>query len=287
MTRRFLYALLSLVLVVGCEFDNVDVEDSYIELGGETLGDVDLSPYWDWADAWPGAVGSTLERISDGEAVIEGGYEKFMYDYDGDVYALQSTGYYAAPTETIQVEVPVGTNTDNLYCQIGIGHALYEGQSRIRYDDVTLKTKLTVGTNRIMSYFGGHVYIYYNHDEGSIPAEDITLKFHNVIVSPDYVDGVTDERDWLATITPGTDDDGNEIEVLPYAEFRSETVIVTLETQYLQSESTQPGEHMAALNAYASAMLEYAGYMDTLSQQPVRLYMDIQLPDSSTSANFD
>ncbi len=277
--KRILYAFLSLVLVVGCEMNLVDeVETTDQVLGGDQSGDIFLSPYWDWADAWPGPISMDLARVDGVEVTVKGGYSKFSFDES--VFPLQSTGVYAAMAETIQIELPADAPS-NMYCQIGMGHALAEGQHNVyRYSDVVTTFELIPGeVNRCLSYFGGFVYIYYNHDEGDIPATDYTLTINNVVESNDFIYGETDERNWINTMF------GDDIsDVLPWVELRSDKVILTVYIDDILSTDAGPSSILEQWETLIDAQVAFAGLTND-NEMPVRIMSDVQVPDATQTAS--
>ncbi len=285
MIKRILYAFLSLVLVVGCEMNLVqEVETTDQVLGGDQSGDIFLSPYWDWADAWPGPISSEIARVDGHVATIKGGYSAFAFDESA--FPLQSTGAYAGPAETIQIELPLDAPL-NMYCQIGMGHALYDEQYTMRYEDVVTTYKLTPGeVNRVMSYFGGFVYIYYDHESGSIPTADCDVTLSNVVLSHDFIYGETDEREWLTTMIASTEED----DIFPWFELRSDRVIITAHKDDVQNITVGPTSILDSWTKLVDAQAAFGGF-DGANELPVRIHTDVQVPDSlqlptSTAANF-
>ncbi len=306
MKKRVLFSILSLVLVIGCTtYGELEVETSDQVLGGDGYDGVVDNPYWDWVDAYPGLVATSLPRVNDVEVTVKGGYSKF--DFDESIFPLQSTGCYAGPSEIIYIDVPANAPA-NMYVQIGIGHTLFDSQYRYRYTDVTVTQLLEPGlVMSLMNYFGGFVYVYYNHDEGDIPATDYTLTISNTIQAENHIYGETNDGEWRTSImsasSSDSDDDEEESEEsdeseeltdvtvsLPWLELISDRIIITTTLESIQAMDVYPTQLMYTWNSIIETRADFFGSSsatDGSNQMPLRLYTDLNVPwEAQTTASY-
>lgn len=284
--KKYLILLLGAAVAISalsCSKDLTE-ESPLIELGGSEAGGSEGNPYWDWADKFPGIVSPNIERVYDRPVTVKGGYDPIAYAPESAV--LQSTGFYVASGDVVEIEVPAGTA--DLHYQIGAGHKLLSGQLRRRYEDVVTRGALHPGTNSVSSYFGG--YLYFCYPAGKVPAGDITVTVGGVIPSRDYVQGETDLREWIntmveqAALLAAPSEDPDSMAFLRWTELISDKVILTAGVSEM-SAMTDPEGVLDYYGKIADAYYRFAGY-DPTNQPPMRVYSDIQLPDAAQTTLF-
>ena len=178
--KNIIFVVLVAQLLGACSTDELR-EDAFIDkdLGENAIdGSIASNPYWGWVLSYPGFVKGNAERITKSLAL-----EITPKD------AWVSTGLYIAPGDT--VEINVTGNSQDIACRIG-GFDYVTTDSEIRYNDMNVKVSLENEKNRVMSYFGGHLYII---NEGT-ESKQLTLEVKGAVASPDYQKGVTDPQEW-------------------------------------------------------------------------------------------
>lgn len=245
-----------LLALVACSTDNV-LEEPVIDSPDGPLpeGSITANPYWSWVVQYPGFV-SASEPMVNGEVKVK-----------GVTGIWQSSGYYAVPGDTVKVTVPAGIN--NLKCRIGGFSDVLTASALVRYADMDIHFDLSAGENKVMSYFGGHLYFYYDES-----AQATTVKVQDVAVSPDFVLGETDAQTWKNQIATS---------YVPWGELRSKHVILTLPvTQLRKIEDPE-----AFLKFYDEMIeLDFDHFFGVSQAHALRLRTDVQLTASSFSSNF-
>ncbi len=290
MKTKYLYSFIfSTLLFAGCEksFDE-NVNQGFIEQGGDTVADVVENEFWAWSDKYPGIINSELERAMDVEVVVKGGYAPVSQAPNEPI--LHSTGLYVGNNERVKINVPEGV--EGLNYQIGISQKLHEDQVWVRYSDIVTRGKLHSGENAISSWFGGFLYVYY--DVASMPAQDITLTIDNAVPTYDFVDGETKTSEWVATIrdinTANTtadeeiDEETKAKRRIDWLELRSDKVIITGGiAEVIKTNLTDPS---TLLKSYETAVDQYRAFagLDGENQAPFRIYSDIQIEDAGQTS---
>ncbi|MDE6452051.1 MAG: M60 family metallopeptidase [Odoribacter sp.] len=247
---------LLLFAVAACSTDNALEEPVIGPLDGSLPeGAVIANPYWSWVALYPGFV-SASEPMVEGEVSVE------------DVVGVwQSSGYYVVPGDTVCVTLPAGVG--NLKCRIGGFSDVLTATTLSRYADMDIRFDLHAGENKIMSYFGGHLYFYYED-----AAQKTSVKVSNVAVSPDFVLGETDAETWKNRVAAS---------LVPWGELRSEHVILTLALEQLKKIS----DPEAFLRFYDEMIeLDFNQFFGVAQSRALRLRTDVQLTAGSFSADF-
>lgn len=253
-----------LLTAVACSTDNA-IEDPFIDNSDKPGldGSVATNPYWGWVNEFPGFIPADLPRVST-EVPITGQSVATTPPTAFAPKSWQSSGYYAAPGEEVTITVPAGVS--GLKYRIGGFTDILPDNSASfkRYADMDKEGELEVGENKVMSYFGGHLYFFYE-TSGSAT----TLQLAGVVKSPDYIQGETDAAAWKQEIATT---------IMPWAELRSSKVILTLPTGILK----EVGDPDALLNFYNDMItMDFDGFYSTTTTQPWRLRTDVQTSTGS------
>ncbi|MCA5005909.1 M60 family metallopeptidase [Sphingobacterium bovistauri] len=171
----------------------------------------------DRARIFPGLVGSNVRRAQDTTVTLNLNFrsitaEDLMVNYAP--MPVYSTGVYAPAGENIKIEVPAGA--EGITVQIGSqSNDLSEESIMYRDANVVTSKSLVVGTNYIRNPYGGLIWI-----KPSIAiANPVNFKFSNVVRSSDYVQGKSNQVEWLKDV------ENNDV---PWLEIRSERVVFTV-----------------------------------------------------------
>lgn len=246
-----------LLTAAACSTDNA-IEDPFIDSSDKPAqdGSVANNPYWAWVIEYPGFIPADLARVNT-EITLAGQTPLQAPGTAASPKGWQSTGYYAAPGENIVVTVPAGVN--GLKFRIGgFNDILEEVAKPKRYTNMNIEGDLLPGENTLMSYFGGHLYFFYE-TSGSTA----TLQVAGVVKSPDYIKGETDATAWKQEIATT---------IMPWAELRSSKVILTLPVGILKMIN----DPEALLTFYDEMITnDYDGFYGTTSTQPWRLRTDV------------
>ena len=249
-----------LLTAVACSTDNA-IEDPFIDTSNKPVpdGSIANNPYWGWVTEFPGFIPADLARVNTEITLAGQTAETTNPETAFTPKGWQSTGYYAAPGEEVTVTVPTGVN--GLKYRIGGFTDILpdNATSYARYTDMDKEGELLPGENTIMSYFGGHLYFFYETSGNAT-----TLQVAGVVKSPDYIKGETDAVAWKKEI---------DTTIMPWAELRSSKVVLTLPTNILKTVS----DPEALLNFYDDMItLDYDGFYSTTSPQAWRLRTDVQ-----------
>ncbi|MEF3306330.1 M60 family metallopeptidase [Paenibacillus sp. GYB003] len=191
------------------------------------------SPY---ADLFPGRVADGADILRNVPVRVDFGYDDL--GYLRTLYApgtWQSTGLYAPPGQTIEFDVPDGT--DDLDVQIG-SHTdtLFHLSKWDRAPLIALRTKLAPGTNRLGSPYGGLVYFIPTRPK---PGTVATITVSGAVQAPYYVAGQTSDEAWNRTLRGAP---------APVAELRGARIILTLPSDCVR-ELENPRRLMADWDA--------------------------------------
>lgn len=175
-----------------------------------------------FADVFPGNVPSDTSVIQDKQIEIDFEYNDYSYiRMNIPPGNWLSTGLYAPAGETVTIEVPEGV--ENLDIQVGAHTDNLMGKdSWQRVPIVTYRQALEVGTNEIMSPYGGLVYF--------IPTESIAdtkeiITISGVVNAPYFNINETTNEEWNETI--------KHYEA-PWAELQGRQIILTLPTEVVK-----------------------------------------------------
>lgn len=248
--------------MMACSTDN-DLESPLFGTPGDVIdGTVSSNPYWSWVAEFPGFVNVDEPRV-DMTLNVKGTTSA------GDS-CWRSTGVYVVPGDTAILTI-AGAVHEVYYRIGGFTDVLDESLTNLkRFRNMDFSGKLESGENKLMSYFGGHLYIYFK-----APHNDLNIQVKGVVKSPDFVMNETDVNEWR-----------NELEKtsVPYGELRSTHVILTLPVSDLKKIS----DPAALLSFYDDFIAEDCDglYGKRLTGEPVRLRTDIQLTASEIDNRF-
>lgn len=224
------------------------------------------------ARVFPGLVCSTEPRVTESVTL------NLNYNYVGENLRISvppqpmfSTGYYAGPGELIIIEVPA--NMYELSVQIGgWSDNLSSIDNAPRDPLLFLRSQLSPGKNYLRNLYGGHIYI----KAGRPVLQPVTLKFTNVLKSPDFILGKTTVAQWQQAIRTSC---------VPWLELRSENIIFCVPRDYcLQWPIDNPQEVIGAWNdIILKDYYEWEGLapdpVDTIDRAPLlpwRIVLDIK-----------
>lgn len=252
-----------LLTAVACSTDNA-IEDPFIDSSDKPAqdGSVASNPYWGWVSEFPGFIPADLARVN-AEVTLAAQSQMTAPETAFEPKSWQSSGYYAAPGETVTITVPAGVS--GLKYRIGgFTDILDESATLKRYADMNKEGELVAGENTVMSYFGGHLYFFYETSGNAT-----TLQVAGVVKSPDYIQGETDAAAWKQEIAST---------IMPWAELRSSKVVLTLPVSILKEVS----DPEALLNFYNDMIsMDFDGFYSVTSTQPWRLRTDVQTSTGS------
>jgi hypothetical protein len=186
------------------------------------------------ADVFPGLVAASLPRLERVPLTIDAsrpghGYNNQYHSAIG--YSWESTGLYAAPGETIKVEVSSTAATPGLVLYIG-SHTdiLDKGQDLLRAPRVALTQELKPGLNLVSSPFGGLIYI----EPRQFGAITTNLLISGAVKAPYFRLGRDTDAAWQSQI---------QQPLAPWGELESKRMILTVPTAELKQLS-QPNQVM-------------------------------------------
>ncbi len=171
-----------------------------------------------------------------------------------------STGYYAAPGETITVEAPgvfAGVNV-----QIGChSDQLWHLDQWKRHPEITVRAPLAPPVTRLSSPFGGLVYITVDRAHQT---PDLKLRIANVIRSARYVHGQTTLAQWKEQLKHPA----------PWAEIGSEKLIFSVPL----ADAKKVEDPVALMNLWDRSM-DLISELDgrPLLKRPERIVCDRQI----------
>lgn len=253
-----------LLTAVACSTDNA-IEDPFIDESGKPAqdGSVANNPYWGWVTEFPGFIPADLARENTeitltAQSPLQAPATAF------EPKSWQSAGYYAAPGEYVTITVPAGVS--GLKYRIGgFTDIIPETATSFkRYANMDIEGDLMPGENKVMSYFGGQLYFFYETSGNAT-----TLQLAGVVKSPDFIMGETDAAAWKQEIATT---------IMPWAELRSPKVILTLPVSILKEVS----DPEALLNFYDDMIsMDFDGFYSVTTTQPWRLRTDVQTSTGS------
>jgi hypothetical protein len=243
---------------------------------------VDKSKY-EKARAFPGLVGEKVHRVIDTLIPVNLDYidlKKSIYKVGDLPSHFISVGLYAPAGENVKIDVPTGIH--GLRIRIG-PHLNTIGQSEKKRDEkITTEKELFPGTNYIRNPYGGLIWLY-----PTISNKDIAnLKFSNVVKTSDFIQGVTNQQDWLKDL---------ETNDVPWLELRAKRIIFSVPRELVLRYKSELNVE-AALKTW-NEMIEKDVYgtlglnaitplSDTVNRYPIfpeRFVLDIQLPNTNYS----
>lgn len=258
--------VLGMFVMMSCSDDPLQESDGFIgEYPNPNPDKLPDNEYWDWVETYPGLVSNSIQRLQGVEVKIKGDYIVNELKLASNPGYLQSTGLYIPPMDTITVVLPAGVG--QMYYQIGIASLdLPETDHLKRYHDVCVDGELEVGENKIVSNFGGPLYIYI---KGDPQASEIILTVSGAVKSSDFVLGETNEVEWRALVA-------DTINPMIWGELIGKRVILTLPLSTLKS-ITFPENLLKFYDKMIEDMDFFGGLSSGDLAMPWRIYSDLQL----------
>ncbi|TMV43349.1 hypothetical protein FE783_35550 [Paenibacillus mesophilus] len=201
------------------------------------------SPY---ADLFPGKVAAGADVIRNRRVQVDFGYDD--HGYLRTLYApgnWQSTGLYAPAGQPITIDVPEGT--DDLDVQIG-SHTdtLFHLSKWDRAPLVALRQKLSPGTNKLSTPYGGLVYFIPTRPK---PGTVATVSVSGAVQAPYFVFGQTNDEEWTRSLRSAP---------APVAELLGTRIILTIPSDCVR-ELENPRQLMADWDAMVGKFDELIG----------------------------
>ncbi len=232
-----------------------------------------------FADVFPGVVPADTPIVDNKEIVVD-------FDYD-DLSHLRmlyppgnwhSTGLYAPAGSVVTIEVPEGT--ENLDVQIGAHTDNLSGKTTWeRVPVVALRKELQPGTNKIVSPYGGLIYLIPTKSKADTEA---TVSISGAVNAPYFVLGETTNEEWNNTIKNYQ---------APWAELQGEHVILTLPTDVIKNVDN-PEELMTKWDQMIGKYNELVGVGPNKPlphrspDRPHRYVFDIQISNGLMHAGY-
>ncbi len=138
---------------------------------------------------------------------------------DTRVPEWRSTGLYAAPGETIEVQIPAAWTGKGLSIQIG-AHTdeLFHLDAWPRCPKIVRRDALVAEQSRFASPFGGSIYVVV--PERTI-ADTVPVRIRNAVEAPRFVLGETDAAQWRDRIRNAP---------APWAELETKKIVITVQS---------------------------------------------------------
>ncbi len=217
------------------------------------------------ADAFPGRVPSDARRVEKTVNFTSGaaGYVCDGVGTSANSSLWFSTGLYAAPGETITVEIPPGLVGKGLQVQIGCHtDTLWHLETWRRSPEIVRRVALAQAKTKAANAFGGLVYLV-----APVKANlgGVRATITGAVEAPLYVHGKTTKEEWAKVRAhPG-----------PWAEFASDKVILTV-----PSEDARRVDDPIALMNFWDRVLDACADLTTVGHQrgrAERLVHDVQI----------
>ena len=287
--KKLLYILSFAALAfVGCSEDLILDEDGNLgDLNPNPGGTPGDNPYWDWADRFPGPISKDLTREEN--VVVDIKSAPTSYSFDSTSNILHSTDLYVPQNEYVTINVPEGVT--NLNYAIGIHvNTLAPEQVKYRYENVSSNGKLNPGENKIMSWFGGILYVYF--DKSDVMPAPVSLTIDKAVALNSFKYREENWEEWrnehlsqmgYDTIVTGSDTSYVAKQGIPWTELKSDKVILTIKVNDLIHVQKQGIEENLDL-----LMSEYEKFIDTYYEvynidasnfPPLRVTSDLQIPN--------
>ena len=195
------------------------------------------------ARLFPGLVGADEPRLQNQSMLMDLNYVDEQYNrlrISVLPQPLFSTGFYAAPGETVIIELPA--DAKGLSCQFGAWtDDLSAKANPKRHPLIYNRQELIAGRkNYVRNLFGGNVYI-----RASFPLQNpVNITFSNVCKAPNFFLGKTNATEWKQAIFNSQ---------VPWFEFGADYVIFTLPTEKMatflrQNPNFDPNANMNGWN---------------------------------------
>jgi len=153
------------------------------------------------AAVFPGAVDNAIART------------KRSIVIDTSIPSWHGTAMYAAPGETVYIQIPENATGAGLSVRIGAHtDTLWELEKWPRFPEISMSKPLTVEDNQVASSFGGLIYI-------EVPYQcrlgRIEVEINHAVPAAHFVRGKTSESEWKAELqnsgAPWAELEGNQV----------------------------------------------------------------------------
>lgn len=271
-----------LIFSASCSEDQIK-ENGLLDQAPEDGGNITATnPFWSWVGNFPGWISPAEKRETLTSVEINGVYEKM--DAKNRIGFQQtpwfSTGFYAAPGETVTIVKPAGV-TGKTKWRIGAWNCILPTTAILkRYNKVYEEGELTGDTTKAMSYFGGNLYIV-PEDPFTKPE---TFQIGGAVKSPDFISGKTDIAAWKEALKNTN---------VPFAELIGKRCIWTMPVSSL-IKIDNPQE---LLDFYDDAIVQdfnaLHGFSDNATDKlgqsptfPARVVQDLQLCTGTSHTGY-
>jgi len=205
------------------------------------------------AAEFPGAVPDDAPRISQ------------TLEVDPRVPAWHSTGLYAAPGETIAVQIPQETADKGLRVRIGC-HKDRLRDPRRRESAITISEPLDAPLTEACNPFGGPIYIEVPRVLDPTPGAPVRVRIAGAVAAPYYVLGRTSLEDWRRDI---------RLRPAPWAELEGRRIILSVPSEVIR-KLDDPKALMEFWDAALDAQATLAA-IPTERVRPERMVADVQI----------
>jgi len=202
------------------------------------------------AAEFPGTVPEDAPRVSE------------VVTVDLRVPAWHSTGLYAAPGETISVELPPELADKHLRVRIGC-HKDRLREPRRRESSITVSVPLAAATTEVCNPFGGLVYIEVPRD---LDLDSAQIRITGAVRAPYYVLGRTTLEQWRSRIRQRP---------APWAELEGRKIVLSVPSEVVRTLD-DPQSLMEFWDAVLDAQATLAA-IPTRRVRPERMVADVQI----------
>lgn len=193
-------------------------------------------------------------------------------DIDWSAPGWQSTGLYAAPGETITIDVPDAAAGKGLKVQIGCHtDRLWELDRWERFPEIVLSTPIAHAKTTLANPFGGLVYLETSRGSGRGNGSGrVPVQVAGAVEAPYFVRGVTSKSEWSDTI---------RARPAPWAELQGHRVIFTV-----PSNAIRKLDDPEALLALWDEAMDHVADLATIPHERPR--PERYVPDQQISAGY-
>ncbi|MCB9670762.1 MAG: hypothetical protein H6734_14875 [Alphaproteobacteria bacterium] len=213
------------------------------------------------ASTYPGEPGAGEQRVS----------VKVTVPFDPNS-AYSFTGYYAAPGETVRIDIDTPDTDGFLHAFIAGSNGMIMPHTRWNAPDVIQRhpsagafTTLNVGTRTLNAPLGGPILL--NHASWWDGQEEVEVTLHNVLPLPTFELGVTDETAFQAEIAATA---------VPYVVLRSSQVLFLAHRDEVAAATDSITDILTMLHRYR--IEETTVFADDTwdDQLPEKFFFDVQ-----------
>lgn len=195
------------------------------------------------ADIFPGTVSSSVPRVSGVAITLDA--SRPGHGYNGASGRWESTGLYAAPGETITLNVASSAADPSLVVRIGAHTDTLYIKDVSRAPRVSLTQALKSGSNQISSPFGGLIYLV-PQTEGSLTTN---VSISGAVRAPSFRAGRDTDATWVSTIRNYG---------APWGEMEGYRAVMTLPASVLRTTS-QPTKNVQKWDAMVALYDKFSG----------------------------